>query len=124
MNGYNEDFQFEGGVLYIRLSGKFPNELLGKGENLFQPLVNACSTHSCEKALIDARDLQVDFSTTAMFQAGVDAASVTRSGLRIAIVAREDMIDPFFDDVVFNRGGHVSIFTDIGTAQDWLRREQ
>jgi hypothetical protein len=100
MTGYKEDFRFEDGVLHVRLSGKFPNERLGRGENLFQPLIDACSTHNCKKALIDARDSQVDFDTVALFQAGEDAAFLTRVGLRIALLAREDMLDPFFDNVV------------------------
>jgi len=122
MTGYNEEFRFEGGVLHVRLSGKFPNELLNKGKNLFQPLIDACATHNYKKALIDARDLQVDFSTAALFQAGKDAAFLSYVGLLIAIVAREDMLDPFFDTVAHNRGGQVGIFTDMDTARNWLQR--
>jgi hypothetical protein len=122
MKGYNEDFRFENGVLHVRLSGRFPNELLGKGKNLFQPLIDACSTHNCKKALIDARDLHVDFSTTVLFHAGKDAAFLTRVGIRIALLIREDMRDHFFDNVVFNRGGDTGIFTDTDTARDWLQR--
>jgi hypothetical protein len=123
MEGYNEDFRFEDGVLHVRLSGTFPNELLHKGQNLFQPLVDACATHNCRKALIDARDLQVDFDTTALFQAGKDAAFLFREGFRIALVARKDLIDPFFEDVVSNRGGNVGVFTDMDTALDRLQRQ-
>ena len=122
MDGYNEEFRFEDGVLHVRLSGKFPNEPLDKGKNLFQPLIDACSTHNCKKALVDARDLQVDFGTMAMFQAGKDAAFLTRVGLRVALLAREDMLDPFFDNVVSNRGGDIGVFTDMDTARDWLQR--
>ena len=122
MSEYNEDFRFEDGVLHIRLSGKFPNERLGKRENLFQPLVDACSTHNCKKALVDARDLQVDFGTIALFRAGNDAAFMSRIGLRVALLAREEMLDPFFDHVVSNRGGNVGIFTDMKRALDWLQR--
>jgi len=109
-------------VLHVRLSGKFPNERLGKRENLFQPLVDACSTHNCKKALVDARDLQVDFGTIALFRAGNDAAFMSRIGLRVALLARKDMLDLFFDHVVSNRGGNVGIFTDMKRALDWLQR--
>jgi hypothetical protein len=106
-------------VLYVRLSGKFPKEILDRRENLFQPLIRACATHNCKKALIDARELQVDFDTVALLRAGEDAAFLTRVGLCVALVAREDMRDSFFDNVVLNRGGHVGIFTEIDTARDW-----
>ena len=122
MKGYKEDFRLEGGVLHVHLSGTFPNELLRSGGNLFQPLIDECLTHNCKNALIDARDLQVDFSTMAIFQAGEDAAALTGVGLRIAIVAREDMLDPFFENVAFNRGGYLGVFTDMDTALTWLQK--
>jgi hypothetical protein len=121
MNEYNEDFRIEADVLYVRLSGKFPKEILGRQENLFEPLIRACSTHNCRKALIDARDLQVDFDTMALLRAGEDAAFLTHLGLWIAFVAREDMRDGFFDNVISNRGGRVGIFTEIDAARDWLK---
>lgn len=122
MNEYNEDFRFEEGVLHVRLSGTFPNVLLSSEKNLFQPLIDTCKAHNCKKALIDARDLQVSFDTLAKFRAGEDAAFLARFGLRIAILAREDMLDPFFEQVVSNRGNNVGLFIDIDTAREWLRR--
>ena len=122
MNGYNVDFRFEDGLLHVLLSGKYHNERLGSGGNLFQPLIEACSAHNCKKALIDARELQVDFNTMALFRAGDDAAYATRDGLRIALLAREDMIDGFFEEVVRDRNGLVGIFTDMATACDWLQQ--
>jgi hypothetical protein len=123
MNKYIEDFRFEDGVLHVRLSGEFPMERLHKGQNLFQPLVDACATHKCDKALIDARDLQVNMDTLEMFQAGEDVVSVTSKGLRTAILAREDMLDRFFEDVAVNRGAIVKVFTDLETARDWLEKQ-
>ena len=119
--GYNVDFRFEDGVLLVHLSGKFPNEMLNEGKNLFLPLVDACLAQKCKQALVDARDLQVDFDTMALFQAGKDAAFLTRVGLRIALLAREDMIDPVFKDVASNRGAEIGVFTDIDTARAWLQ---
>jgi len=120
---YKEDFRIENGVLYVRLSGKFPNELLRSSENLFQPLIDACSAQNCTKALVDARDLEVDLGTMGLFQAGEDAVFLRQIGLRMALLAREDMLDPFFDAVVVNRGGDVRVFTDIDAAHRWLESE-
>jgi hypothetical protein len=122
MGEYNEDFRVVNGVLHVGLSGKFPNELLRSGANLFQPLIDACSQYGCKAALVDARDLQVDFDTMALLQAGEDAASLTHVGLRVAMVAREDMVDRFFADVAYNRGGVIGVFTDVDAARDWLER--
>lgn len=123
MNDYKEDFRVEHGVLFVRLSGIFPNELLRGEENLFQPLVTACLANNCKKALVDARGLQLDFGTMAMFRAGEDAAFLSRLGLRVALLAREDMLDPFFGNVAANRGGDLGIFTDMEAARHWIEGE-
>lgn len=120
MDEYNVEFHLQGSMMYVRLSGRFPNELLGEKKNAFQPLVDACSAQGCTKALLDARDLRVDFSTMELLAIGTDAASLRKLGLRVAFLAREDMIDPFFDDVAFNRGGIIGVFTDMNAATDWL----
>jgi len=122
MKDYKEEFQYEDSMLLVRLSGTFPNELLGSGANLFQPLIDECQSHHCKLALIDARNLRVNFSTMAIFHAGEDAAVLSQFGLRVAIVAREEMIDSFFEDVAFNRGGNIGVFTDVDAARDWLHR--
>ena len=124
MKGYKQEFRVEDDILYVRLSGEFPKELLCRQENLFQPLIEACLNQKCEKGLIDVRDLQVDFDTIGMFRAGVDASFLSRVGLRIAMVARKHMIDPFFDDVASNRGAVTGIFTDNNSARDWLGGKQ
>jgi len=121
MNEYKQDFRFEGGVLHVHMSGVYPNEHLAKAGNLFQPLIDACSAHGCREALIDARELQVRFDTLAMYRAGDDVASLGLAGLRVALLAREDMLNSFFDTVVYNRSGSVRIFTDLEIARNWLQ---
>lgn len=120
MKGYDEEFRFEDGVLHVRLSGTYPVQRAPGEGNLFQPLIDGCAAHGCRKALIDARTLDVALGTMGLFQAGTDAAHLTRSGLRIALLARPDMLDPFFEDVARNRGGDVGVFTDADAARAWL----
>jgi len=117
---YEQDFAYEDGILFIRLSGQFPLELLDSGENLFQPLADACTTYSCNRAIVDARELRVDLGTMGLFQAGEDISDMSRLGFRVALVAREDMIDSFFEDVAVNRGGVVGVFTNIDEARHWI----
>lgn len=120
MNDYNQEFHLEDSLLLVRLSGTFPKALLLSEQNLFQPLIDESLKQKSKLALIDARDLQVRFSTMEIFHAGEDAAVLSRHGLRVAIVAREDIIDPFFEDVAFNRGGNIGVFTDMDAARNWL----
>lgn len=121
MNEYNVDFRLDDGILYVHLSGKFPKEMLDTDMNLFQPLKDSCLTHKCNKALIDARDLDVDFQTMDMFRAGEDAAAMAGLCIRIAFVAREDMLDSFFANVAYNRGANVGVFKDMDNAREWLQ---
>ena len=121
MEPYKEDFRGDDGVMHVRLSGTYPKERLASRRNLFEPLVDACQKDKCRTAIVDARDLRVDFDTVALFRAGVDAASLNTLDLRIAFVAREDQISPFFDDVLRNRGARVEIFTDMEGARSWVR---
>ncbi len=119
---YEQGFRFEDGIVQVHLSGHFPNELLKTKQNVFQPLTDACAEHNCKKVLIDARDLQVEMGTMDLFKAGKDVAALMLNGIRIACLAREDMIDPFFEDVAINRGAIVSVFTEMDRAREWLAR--
>jgi hypothetical protein len=124
MEPYLEKFRVEGGVVHVQLSGKYPNERLASQENLFKPLVEVCQKENCREAIVDARDLQVQFDTWALFRAGTDAASLNEHGLRVALIAREDMLNAFFDDVTYNRAARVHVFTDPQSAQAWIQERR
>lgn len=121
MKLYEQHFRVEDDVVHARLSGMYPNARLAIKENLFKPLIEACKQGNCREAIVDARELQVEFDTLALFRAGVDAASLNKFGLRVALIARTDMLSSFFDDVTHNRGAQVRVFTDMESAQSWIR---
>lgn len=106
--------------MHVRLAGKLPNELLHGEQNVFTPLIKLCEESRCQKALIDSRDLEVDLDTLEIFRAGVDASDLARHGMRIALVARQEMLSSFFDDVIHNRAAPVHVFTDMDAAGTWL----
>lgn len=110
--------------MHVRLTGTFPNDRLADPQNLFAPLVSACRSDDCALAIIDARELHVDFDTLALFRAGVDAAVTTREELCVAMVARPELLSPFFDDVIHNRGAHVHVFTDMEHARFWINNRK
>src|SRR5690349_21043308 len=99
MERYEQHFNVEGGVLHARLSGLYPNERLAIKESLFKPLIEECKKENCREAIVDARELQVEFDTSALFRAGVDAAALNEFGLRVGLLARVDMLSTIFDDV-------------------------
>lgn len=121
MNKYHEEFRIEDGILHVGLSGEFPAERLHESANLFKPLAEACAANACSRALIDARAVSINLRTLDLYRAGEDIANLTRLGLRVALIAREDMLDPFFEDVAVNRGGRVAVFTDPEEAAAWVK---
>ena len=120
MDTFTQEFRVEGEVMHVRLGGSFPHERLSSEQNLFQPLIDACVKDHCRMAVVDARELQVDFNTMELFRAGVDVSRLNQIGLRLALVARSDMLSPFFDDVIRNRVAPVHVFTDLESASAWL----
>ena len=117
---FRQEFRVKDGVMHVRLAGRLPNELLSGAQNVFMPLVKLCEESRCQKVIIDSRDLEVDLDTLEIFRAGVDASDLTRYGLRVALVAREEMMSSFFDDVIHNRAAPVQVFTDPDAAGTWL----
>ena len=117
---FTQEFHPEQDVMHVRVAGTFPMAILERKGNLFQPLIEACEQANCRIVLIDLRELQVDIDTLEIFRAGVDAALVSRLGLRLAFVAREETLDPFFEDVVTNRGARVEVFTEMDDALKWV----
>jgi hypothetical protein len=122
MNEYKVEFQLEESLLYVRVSGRFPNEKLEQPGNSFQRIIDACAACQRNKILIDSRELLAKFSTIELFRAGTDAVSLTSAGIWLAILTREDLHDAFFEDVVANRGGHIGVFMDMEEARAWLEK--
>jgi hypothetical protein len=122
MNNYNLEFQFIENILFIKLSGTFKNDILKDGQNVFQPLIDECKKNQCTKVIIDASSLQADLGVTELFRAGEDAAKLSRYGLRVAFLARNETIDSFFNNVIYNRGGETGVFTNRNAALSWLQK--
>lgn len=123
MDTYTREFQFDDGILSIRLTGTFPNARLGGEDNLFQPLIDECLQRNCRKVLVDARNLEADLGILGLHQAGKNSATLAYIGLRVAFLAREDMVDRFFETVAINHGGILGIFSETDSAREWLEME-
>jgi hypothetical protein len=120
MDNFNQEYRLIENVMHIRLSGKFPHVIMNSSGNVFQLLIDECTNKKCNKVLIDICDLEINLSTLELLRAGKDAASLNKLGLQLALVARKETISTFFDDVAFNRGGRVRVFTDKEGALEWL----
>jgi len=54
------------------------------------------------------------------YEIGVQLAGTADRRMILAVVARAEEVDHFFETVARNRGGAVRVFTDEGAALQWL----
>ena len=78
-----------------------------QSRKIWQVLLDATAAHS----LVGAFD---------KFEIGVELARAADRRLRLAVVARVEVVDHFFETVARNRGGAVRVFTDEAAACLWL----
>lgn len=110
-------------IMHVKLSGKFPVELLREDENAFQPLISECCKANIRKVIIDICNLDVKLSIMELFKTGEDASELKKFGLKVALLAKKETISYFFDNVTQNRGDQVRVFTDYDIAVKWLTNE-
>jgi hypothetical protein len=70
--------------------------------------------------LVDATHGRSPIGAFDKFEIGVQLASTADRRLILAVVARAEEVDHFFETVARNRGGAVRVFTDEATALQWL----
>ena len=72
------------------------------------------------RVLLDARQARQLMGAFDKFEIGVRLASTADRRMILAVVARPEAVDHFFETVARNRGGAVRVFTDETTALQWL----
>jgi hypothetical protein len=72
------------------------------------------------KVLLDATGGSSLVGAFDKFEIGVELARAADRRLRLAVVARAEVVDHFFETVARNRGGAVRVFTDEAAALLWL----
>ncbi len=73
------------------------------------------------RVLLDATAVEGIPGAFDKFELGVQLARAADRRMRLAVVARVEAVDHFFETVARNRGGAVRVFTDEARALHWLR---
>ena len=110
----------EDGFLFFQFSGTFNVE---NGLKVVDAMSDACIQYECFKALLDCRPMVGEMPIMQRYRV-VEYAEKTREiKMKTAIVVREDQTlpDNFVENVAYNRGINLRIFTDFDQAVNWLR---
>jgi hypothetical protein len=94
--------------------------LILKGPATLRELLRAVATVVAEKVLCDATSI-TSLGAFERFEVGVELARVADKRMKLAVVARADLIDYIFENVARNRGASVRVFADTAAALRWLR---
>jgi hypothetical protein len=72
------------------------------------------------RVLCDASALAAPVGTSEKFEIGVELARAADRRMIMAVFARAELVDYFFETVARNRGASVRVFTHESTALQWL----
>jgi hypothetical protein len=111
----------EGGILRFTL----------KGPGTYTNLVRAAATINTEtqsrelwNVLCDTTDMTAPVGAFEKFEAGVELARGADRRMKMAVVARIEVIDYIFENVARNRGVSVAVFRSEIAALQWLRNSE
>ena len=90
------------------------------GLSFLQEFADACKRENFEKALIDGLNLECPISIWDRYQLGEEYIRLVGTKIKVALVAKRDLIDLTMENVVVNRAGNFKIFHDMESALKWL----
>ena len=105
-----------------RLSGVADIE---KAHARFEEIAQACDRMSTKRLIVDVTNAALPLSATDKFEMGRHAVVFAQHGIKVAVVATPDQLDPerFGEVVARNRGVNIRLFTDVEAAEEWLATE-
>ena len=87
---------------------------------LLQEFADVCKRGQWEKVLVDGLSLEGPISIWDRYQVGEEYVKVMGSKIKVALVARRDLIDLTMENVVVNRTGKLKVFHEVEPALKWL----
>lgn len=103
--------------LVLAVSGDYASESLSELGDL---VAEASETHSCDRVVLDLRQLQGLVPNMDRFAAGVYASQIWTRSLHVAIVMQPEQIKKFFENTAYNRGVQTLVVSTMEEARAWL----
>ena len=108
------------GCLIVNVSGAWDADAARKR---LEAVRKQADERGLTRILLDTRGLLPPASETTRFMTGEHIARIFRPPLRVAALARPEMINRFVENTAWNRGAIFAVFSDEAEALEWLRRE-
>ena len=105
------------GYLRLTLQGRATRGILLRA---VAQVIAETKSRNIWRVLCDASAVIAPISTSEKFETGVELARAADRRMIMAVFARADLVDYFFETVARNRGASVRVFTHEGTALQWL----
>ena len=117
MNTFEIEIVDEGSVLRFTLKGPgtYANLLHAAGT-----IVTETKSRAIWHVLCDATAMSSPMGAFEKFEAAAELARGADPRLKMAVVARVEVIDYIFENVARNRGVAVAVFRDENAALEWL----
>jgi hypothetical protein len=107
----------EDGFLRLTLNGRATRGILLRA---LTQVIAETKARNIWRVLCDASAVVAPISTSEKFETGVELARSADRRMMMAVFARAELVDYFFETVARNRGASVRVFTQEGTALQWL----
>jgi hypothetical protein len=114
-------FENRGDYLFVKATEPYSLKLTF---SILREFANICNREHLEKALIDVLILDSRISIWDRYQIGEEYVRVVGSKIKVAVVARRDLIDLTMENVVVNRSGRIKVFHEMESALKWLEVEK
>jgi hypothetical protein len=117
MNEFKSVITEDDGYLRMTLSGPATrSSLLGA----LAQAIGETKSRRIWRVLCDVTAVPPPMGTSEKYQAGAELARLADRRMIVAIVARPELVDHFFETVARNRGASVRVFTHETNALQWL----
>jgi hypothetical protein len=110
-------FENRGVYLFVKVTEPYSLKLTF---SFLQEFADVCNREHLEKALIDGLALEDRISIWDRYQIGEEYVRVVGLKIRVAVVARRNLIDLTTENVVANRSGRIKVFHEMESALKWL----
>jgi len=110
-------YENRGSYLFVKITEPYS---LKVALSLLHEFADVGKRDNWEKALVDGLSLEGPISIWDRYQVGEEYVKVMGSKIRVALVAKRDLIDLTMENVVVNRSGKFKVFHDIESALRWL----
>jgi hypothetical protein len=110
-------YENRGSYLFVKITEPYS---LKSALSLLPEFADICKRDHWQKALVDGLSLDGPISIWDRYQLGEEYVRVVGPKIRVALVAKRDLIDLTMENVVVNRYGNFKVFHEMESALKWL----